>query len=86
VGTKSTAKTVTLSNSGAGALSVSSISITAGYIQSNNCTSPLLHGSSCRIAVQFAPTVVGAITGTLRINDNASNTPQVVSLSGRGVK
>ncbi len=86
VGTKSSSKTVTLSNSGTGALSVSSISITAGFIQSNNCTSALLHGSSCKISVQFAPTVIGAFTGFLQINDNASNTPQVVSLSGKGVK
>jgi hypothetical protein len=86
VGTTSTTKTVTLSNSGAGALSVSSISITAGFIQSNNCTSPLSHGSSCKILVQFSPTIVGAFAGSLQINDNASNTPQVVSLSGKGVK
>jgi hypothetical protein len=36
--------------------------------------------------VKFAPTIVGTITGSLQINDNASNTPQAVSLSGKGVK
>ena len=86
VGTASAVKTVTLSNSGSASLSVASISTTAGFTQTNTCTSALLTGKSCTISVKFAPTVVGAITGTLLINDNASNTPQVVSLSGKGVK
>jgi hypothetical protein len=36
--------------------------------------------------VKFAPTVIGTITGSLTINDNAPNTPQVVSLTGKGIK
>jgi alpha-N-arabinofuranosidase len=86
VGTRSSAKIVTLSNTGTGALSVSTISISPNFVQTNNCTSGLLNGSSCTISVKFAPTVVGTITGTLTINDNAANTPQVVSLSGRSIK
>ena len=86
VGTKSAAKTVTLSNTGNGALTVSSISPSAGFTQTNNCTSALSHGSSCTISVKFAPTIVGTITGTLTINDNAANTPQVVSLSGKSIR
>ncbi|MGA7872045.1 MAG: choice-of-anchor D domain-containing protein [Candidatus Binatus sp.] len=86
IGTTSAAKTVTLTNSGAGSLSVSSISATAGFIQTNTCSSPLLAGKSCSISVKFAPTVIGTISGSLTINDNAANTPQVVSLSGKGIK
>jgi alpha-N-arabinofuranosidase len=86
VGTTSAAKTVTLSNSGSGTLSVSSITSTAGFKQTNNCTSPISHGGSCTISVKFAPTVIGTITGSLTINDNAPNTPQVVSLTGKGIK
>jgi alpha-L-arabinofuranosidase len=86
VGTKSAAKTVTLSNTGNGTLSVSSISVSPDFIQTNNCTTPLSHGSSCTISVKFAPTIVGTITGTLTINDNAANTPQVVTLSGKSIR
>jgi hypothetical protein len=39
----------------------------------------------CTIQVQFAPTTVGALTGSLSIYDNAAGSPQVVSLSGTGV-
>jgi enoyl reductase-like protein len=86
VGTKAAAKTVSLTNEGTGALSVSSISITAGFLETNTCTSPVLNSKHCNISVKFKPTVVGAIIGTLTINDNAANTPQVVQLSGKGTK
>ena len=86
VGTKAAAKTVSLINEGPGALSVSSISITAGFLETNTCTSPVLNSKHCGISVRFKPTVVGAITGTLTINDNSANSPQVVQLSGKGTK
>jgi archaellum component FlaF (FlaF/FlaG flagellin family) len=86
VGTRSAANTVRLTDSGAASLSVSSISTTTGFIQTNTCTSPLLPGKSCSISVKFAPTTIGTITGSLTINDNASNNPQVVGLNGKGVK
>jgi alpha-N-arabinofuranosidase len=85
VGTRSAAKAVTLKNSGTASLSVASISTTAGFTQTNTCASPLLPGKRCSIAVTFAPSVTGVITGTLKVNDNAANTPQVVSLSGQGI-
>ena len=85
-GTTSAAKTVTLKNTGTASLSVSSIAVTPNFSQTNTCTFALLPGQSCSISVRFAPTVIGAITGSLQINDNASNTPQIVSLTGRGIR
>jgi alpha-N-arabinofuranosidase len=85
-GTTSAAKTVTLKNTGTASLSVSSIAVTSNFRQTNTCAFALLPGQSCTISVRFAPTLIGAITGSLQINDNASNTPQVVSLSGRGIR
>jgi alpha-N-arabinofuranosidase len=85
-GTTSAAKTVTLKNSGTASLSVSSIAVTPNFTLTNTCTFALLPGQSCSISVRFAPTIIGAITGSLQINDNASNTPQVVSLSGKGIR
>ena len=75
-----------MKNSGTASLSVASISTSAEFIQTNTCMTVLLPGASCIISVKFAPTVVGAISGSLTIMDNASNAPQVVSLSGKGVK
>lgn len=84
--TTSTAKTVTLKNGGTASLSLSSITVTPNFTQTNTCTFALLPGQSCSISVRFAPKIIGAITGSLQINDNASNTPQVVSLSGKGIR
>jgi alpha-N-arabinofuranosidase len=86
VGTTAAAKTVSLINKGTVALSVSSISITAGFSATNACTSPVMHLKHCSISVKFKPTIVGTITGTLTINDNAANSPQLVPLTGKGTK
>ena len=85
VGTKSAAKTITLKNNGAGALKVTSISTTGGFVETNTCVAALTAGESCEISVKFAPTVAGAIEGSLMIVDNADNSPQVVGLSGKGI-
>jgi hypothetical protein len=47
------------------------------------CTSTLAAHSSCGISVQFAPTQLGAIAGTLTISDGMRT--QTVPLSGTGV-
>jgi alpha-N-arabinofuranosidase len=86
VGTRSIAKIVWLTDSGAASLRVSSISTSTGFIETNTCTSPLLPGKSCSISVKFAPTTSGTMIGSVTINDNASNSPQVISLSGKAVK
>ena len=40
--------------------------------------------SSCNVTVEFAPTQLGARTGTLTFIDSASGSPQTVALSGKG--
>jgi len=75
-----------LYNSGGGPLSITSISTTVGYSQTNTCGLTLSVGSSCEIRVTFKPTGAGELTGKLSIKDNATTKPQVVALSGTGVK
>ena len=84
VGTESAGKIVKIKNAGTGTLSVASISTTAGFTQTNACTS-IAPDKSCDIFVKFAPSITGEISGTLTINDNATNTPQVIELSGKGL-
>jgi alpha-L-arabinofuranosidase len=84
VGTTSSAKTVTLSNTGNASLTIAGITIGAGFTQTNTCGGSVAAGKSCSISVRFAPKVKGATSGSMTINDNASNAPQVVSLSGTG--
>jgi hypothetical protein len=85
VGSTSAAQTVLLSNTGKTALSIASIAVTAGFQQSNTCGTSLAPQFDCDIAVTFAPTAAGPLSGTLTFTDNAIPGPtQTVSLSGTG--
>ena len=84
----STAQTVTLSNTGNAALSITSLALTGSnasdFDQSNTCGSSVAAGANCTIAVMFTPSVAGTEAASLSITDNASGSPQTVSLSGTG--
>ncbi|HEX8926482.1 MAG TPA: choice-of-anchor D domain-containing protein [Terriglobales bacterium] len=85
VNTTSSAQTVTVTNTGTASLSLTSISATGDYTQTNNCGSSLAAGANCAVNVSFKPTATGTRTGTLSIADNATGSPQQVSLTGSGV-
>jgi len=85
VSAASTAQVVTITNTGSSAMAVSSVTATAGFSQTNNCSSLAASGGTCAINVTFAPTASGATTGTLVINDNAQGNPHSVTLSGTGI-
>ena len=84
-GTKSPSKPVTLTNSGSGALSITSISISAPnqFSQANNCGSSVPANASCTINVVFDPTVKGAFSGTLSVKTVGAGNYSV-ALSGTG--
>jgi hypothetical protein len=83
--TKSKVMTVTLTNTGGSALTITSILAGGDYADSTTCPSSLSAGASCSISVTFAPTVVGTDNGSITVTDNASNSPQSVPLTGTGV-
>jgi len=87
VGTTSTPRSLTLTNSGDGALNIGSISPTGDFSQINTCpvSGSLAAGSNCTISVTFAPGVEGTRNGALTITDDAIGSPQSVSLSGVGI-
>lgn len=89
--TTSAAKTVTLTNTGTGALTINSIAASGDFAETSTGASAcpispatLAAGANCTISVTFAPTAVGARNGTLTITDNASGSPHTVPLSGTG--
>ena len=73
---------VILTNTGATALSISGISATAPFKQTNNCAGSLATAGMCTIPVTFNPTVVGTFNGSLKFTDNSSDSPQQVALTG----
>jgi hypothetical protein len=85
IGSKSLPQKVTLTNGGEVALTISSVTINNNDFQeTNNCGGSLGPHRSCAIHVVFNPSLPSAETATLSINDNGSNAPQTVALSGMG--
>ncbi len=84
VGSSSAPQGIMLSNIGNQALTVNSITISSNYFQSNNCGSSVAPGASCTITVTFKPTRPNVIAGSVSVNDNATGSPQAVSLTGTG--
>ena len=83
-GSTSVAQTITLTNSGTAALSITSISTSGDFAETQTCGSSVATGATCAISVTFTPTATGNRTGTLTITDNASGSPQTVAMSGTG--
>ena len=85
-GTTSGVTPVTLKNLGTAPLSISGISASGDFSETNDCGSSLAAaGGSCTISVKFSPTTVAALTGAITINDGAAGSPHTVQLSGNGV-
>jgi hypothetical protein len=84
-GTMSAARTVTLSNGGTGATTISSITASGDFSETNTCNGAVAAGGSCTVAVVFQPTATGSRTGTLTVTDNATGSPQTVAISGTGI-
>lgn len=84
VDTGSAAQPVTLINNGSESLDITSILASVDFRKADNCGSSLPPGGYCTIKVTFEPKHRGHRTGTLTITDNASDSPQKVSLTGIG--
>ncbi|GAA3192420.1 choice-of-anchor D domain-containing protein [Dactylosporangium siamense] len=84
VGASAPTQTVTLTNSGTTSATVSGVTTSGDYSQTNTCGS-LAVGASCTVTVKFTPTTSGARTGTLTVASNANNSPATVALSGSGI-
>jgi hypothetical protein len=85
VGTTSAVRKATLTNTGTVSLTITSIVATGPFAQTNTCGTTVKAGKNCTISVTFSPTVAGEATGAVTITDNATNSPQTITLNGDGV-
>jgi hypothetical protein len=83
VGTTSAQQTVTVTSTGTSQLTISKVSITGEFSQTNNVAN-LQSGATGSIEVQFSPLAVGTLTGSLVIIHNAATSPTTIALSGTG--
>lgn len=90
VKTTSTAKTVTVTNTGTAAVKMGTITLTntTDYaLSANTCPasgSNLNAASSCTISVTFGPKSTGLKSASVVINDADPSSPQLIGLSGTG--
>ena len=86
-GVDATPLSITLTNTGAAALTVTGVTIggtnPTSFSETNTCTS-VAASATCAITVTFKPAAAGALSAVLSIADNASDTPQTVTLNGTG--
>jgi len=85
----SISKTVTIKNTGATAINISSVTGSGPYVVTPSGTTPcggnLNANKSCTVTVTFTPLVTGTIIGGVTVVDNASISTQVQNASGNGI-
>jgi hypothetical protein len=81
INTSSTPQSVTITNTGDAAITITSIVTSAGFTQGNNCGT-LASNATCSVNIAFAPTAAGAQNGTVTIN--YGGTHSTINVSGTG--
>jgi hypothetical protein len=87
VSVTSTTQTVTLVDMGSLPLVISSITPpSSDFTESDNCVGTVAaRGGTCTINIAFTPTATGSVTDEFSIDDNATNSPHIITVSGTGV-
>jgi hypothetical protein len=85
--TTSAAQTINVANTGALALTITSITLAGTnpgqFAQTNNCPAQLASGAGCSISVVFKPTSAGAKSATLKVTPSGI-AAKSVALTGTG--
>ena len=90
VGSSSAPHVVTLRNTGAASIYVTSVSKAGANpgdftTSADTCTgTTIAPGDNCTIKASFAPSATGGRSASLAFNDDADDSPQLVALSGTG--
>ncbi|MBV8138810.1 MAG: choice-of-anchor D domain-containing protein [Deltaproteobacteria bacterium] len=84
-----TADTLTLTNIGSSFLNISAITLSGAASRDFSTNAPqtaiaLAPGQSLTVIIGFAPTAIGVRSANLTISHNASGSPLVITLNGRG--
>ena len=79
-------QSLTISNTGSAALSVTAINVTGASFGTVDISLPIsiAAGGSGAITVSFAPTASGSVSGSLSLVSNAPTSPTAIALSGAG--
>lgn len=84
VGSASPSDTVVLRNMGSSPLTISRITMSGPFSETDTCGQGVGAADTCTLAVTFTPTQPGLQLGSMVIEDNAPGSPHVVNLTGVG--
>lgn len=84
VGTSGASQVVTLTNTGNATLTITNLTSSGDFAQTNTCGSSVAAGANCTISVTFTPTNINTRSGAITVVDNAAGSPQSVTLTGKG--
>ncbi len=79
----STSQGLTISNTGATTLHVSSLAGSGDFTVAGNCAA-IPAGAACSLSVTFTPSAAGTRNGVITITDDAADSPQTVPSTGQG--
>lgn len=82
---KSSTQIVHVMNCGNAPLSIASLLSSSVTVTAKQTCGTIPAGSVCPVSVTYRPPDSSAVDGTLRLNDNAVITPQVIQFSGQGI-
>ena len=87
VQTASAPQTITVTNTGTGALTISSLTTGGDFRETDSCisSSPIAPGLTCTVQVTFLPSATGSRTGSLTIYGNVTGGQATASLAGTAV-
>jgi hypothetical protein len=70
---------------GGGILTVTGITVSGSFAETNTCGATVKAGANCTISVTFKPNgKKGTLTGSIAATDNATGSPQSLPLTGMG--
>jgi hypothetical protein len=86
VGTNSTTRTVTLSNTGTATVTITGVTFTGPFSRNGGtCAATLLAGGNCTIGIRFRPVASGPAVGQVSIANSDPGSPHTAALSGNGI-
>ena len=85
---QSRTENITLTNSGTGGVAINPATINGAGFTLSGLSAPanLAPGKTILVAVKFAPTAPGPLTGAVSIGSSTDNVPAAISLSGVGLQ
>ena len=87
VGTASAAQTFTLNNVGNTPMQFYGFYLSGPFVETDNCPSQILVGTSCTVTVTFNPATAGYVTGSISVSTSGNYylSSPTVTLTGTGI-